>query len=121
MNCEPIYSGLFQNGSRECMCCLDMLSPMDRANSDYSFLLVSINMDAILAAPTIHQKRQALSRMAKGSGLQDAYNTTLGRIRQQGETRSKLGMEVLMWVSHCERPLKPEELGYALGVELGVE
>src|SRR5437588_10924008 len=78
-------------------------------------------MDAILAAPTIHQKRQALSRMARGLDLQDAYNTTLDRIRQQGGSKSKLAMEVLMWVSHSERPLKPEELSHALGVELGVE
>ncbi|PWW80923.1 hypothetical protein C7212DRAFT_148142, partial [Tuber magnatum] len=85
------------------------------------FLLVCINMDAIIAAPTIHQKRQALRKMSKGLGLQEAYNTTLDRISQQGGSRSKLGMDALMWICHCERPLSSGELGHALGVELGVK
>jgi len=78
-------------------------------------------MDAILAAPTVHQKRQALDRMANGLGLHDAYNTTLDRIRQQDGGKSKLGMAALMWISHCERPLRLEELRHVLGVELEVE
>ena len=85
------------------------------------FLLASLNMDAILAEATIHQRRQVLHRMTAGLGLQDAYDTTLDRIRQQGGSKSKLGMEALMWVSHSERPLKLEELCHALGVELGAE
>jgi len=78
-------------------------------------------MDAILAATTIHQKRQGLDRMANGLGLQDAYTMTLYRIRQQDGSRSKLGMATLMWASHCERPLRSEELCHALGVDLGAE
>ena len=78
-------------------------------------------MDAILAATTIRQKRQALDRMASGLGLQDAYNTTLDRIRQQDGGKSKLGMAVLMWVSRCERPLLWAELRHALGVDLVAE
>ena len=78
-------------------------------------------MDAILAATTIRQKRQALDRMANGLGLQDAYNTTLDRIRQQDGSKSKLGMVVLMWVSRCERPLGWKELRHALGVDLVAE
>ena len=35
----------------------------------------------------------------------------------QPRSRSKLGMEVLMWVSHSGRPLHVEELCHALGVE----
>ena len=85
------------------------------------FLLVCLGMDEILAATTIYQKRQALDRMASGLGLQDAYNTTLDRIRQQGGSKSKLGMAVLMWVSRCERPLRWEELRHALGVDLVTE
>jgi len=75
-------------------------------------------MDAIFAATIIYQKRQALDRMANGLGLQDAYNTTLDRIRQQDGGKSKLGMAVLMWVSRCERPLRWTELRHALGVDL---
>ena len=75
-------------------------------------------MDEILAATTIHQKRQVLDRMASGLGLQDAYNTTLDRIRHQDGGKSKLGMAALMWASRCERPLRWEELRHALGVDL---
>ena len=78
-------------------------------------------MDAIFAATTIRQKRQALDRMANGLGLQDAYNTTLDRIRQQDGEKSKLGMVALMWVSRCERPLGWRELSHALGVDLVAE
>ena len=84
-------------------------------------LLASLSMDAILAGVTIHQRRQALHRVAKGLGFHDAYSTTLDRIRQLGGNRSKLGMDALMWVSHCERPLQSKELCYALEVELEVE
>ena len=82
------------------------------------FLLASISMDAILAGTTIHQRRQALHGVAKGLGFQDAYSTTLDRIRQLDGSRSRVGIDALMWVSHCERPLRSEELRYVLGVEL---
>ena len=85
------------------------------------FLLVSLNMDAILGEATIHQKRQALRRAAQGSGLQDAYHATLDRIKQQGGSKSRLGMEALMWISRSEWPLRSQELCHALGVELGEE
>jgi len=78
-------------------------------------------MDAVLAEATIHQRRQALHRITKGIGLQDAYDTTLNRISQQGGSKSRLGMDALMWISHCERPLGSLELCHALGVELGTE
>jgi len=70
---------------------------------------------------TIHQRRQALHRMTKGFGLQDAYDTTLDRIREQGGSKARLGMEALMWMSRCERPLRSQGLCHALGVELGAE
>ena len=76
-------------------------------------------MDAILAATTVHQKRQALDRMVSGFDLHDAYNTTLDRIRQQDGSKSKLGMAALIWISRSERPLQWEELRHALGVDLG--
>ena len=85
------------------------------------FLLVSLNMDTILAEATTHQKRQALLRVPQGLGLQDAYHATLDRIKQQGGSKARLGMEALMWISRSERPLGSRELCHALGVELGEE
>jgi len=100
---------------------LVVMSCKGRANYGLRFLLASLNMDAVLAEATIHQRRQTLHRIASGIGLHDAYDTTLNRIRQQSGSKSRLGMEALMWISHCERPLGSEELCHALGVELGAE
>ena len=57
--------------------------------------------------------------MTSGLGLGDAYATTLGRIRGQGGEKARLGMAALMWISHSERPLEPNELCHALAVEIG--
>jgi len=85
------------------------------------FLLASLNIDTILAETNIHQRRQALHKVTKGLDLQDAYNKTFDRIKRQGGSKSKIGMETLMWLSHSKRPLVSEELCHALGVELGAE
>ena len=40
-------------------------------------------------------------------------------MREQEGDRARLGIEVLMWVSHSERPLLIREIQYALAVEVG--
>jgi len=57
--------------------------------------------------------------MIQGNGLRDAYSATLARIKAQKGSKSRLGMEALMWLSHSERPLNANELCHALGVEIG--
>jgi len=74
-------------------------------------------MDEILGEITLSRRRKKLDEMTKGEGLGDAYTGTISRIQAQPRSRSKLGMEVLMWVSHAERPLHVDELCHALGVE----
>ena len=54
-----------------------------------------------------------------GVDLDSVYAQTLQRIREQKGDRSRLGMEVLMWVSHSQRPLSIGELCLALAVETG--
>jgi len=83
------------------------------------FLLVSLNIDAVLQETTIHRRRQKLSAMADGLGLGDAYAATLDRVKGQDGEKSKLGVTALMWISHAERPLKAGELCQALAVEIG--
>ena len=83
------------------------------------FLLVSLNIDAILQETTISRRRQKLNAMTKGLGLGGAYGETLNRIKGQGGEKARLGMIALMWISHSERPLKVDELCHALGVEIG--
>jgi len=57
--------------------------------------------------------------MTDGLGLGDAYGATLGRIKEQGGEKARLGMAALMWISHSERPLRTDELCHALAVEIG--
>ena len=82
------------------------------------FLLVKLNIDAVLQETTIHRRRQKLSAMTDGLVLGDAYGTTLGRIKRQGGEKARLGMAALMWISHAERPLNADELCHALTVEI---
>ena len=83
------------------------------------FLLVSLNVDAILQETTISRRRRKLSAMTDGLGLEGTYGETLSRIKRQGGEKSRLGIAALMWISHSERPLKVDELCHALGVEIG--
>ena len=83
------------------------------------FLLVTLNIDAILGEMTIRQRKKKLEEMARGSGLSDAYTATLIRLKAQKGNKPLLGLKVLMWVLYSERPLQTEELCHALGVEIG--
>ena len=85
------------------------------------FLLVSLCIDAILGEVTVSARRQKLDEMVKGNHLGDAYATTLDRVKAQKGSRSRLGIEALMWVSNSERPLQTSELCHALGVKTGSE
>ena len=86
-----------------------------------SFLLVSLNMDAILGEITLTRRRKKLEEITTGDGLGGAYTETLSRIQAQPGSRSKLSMDVLMWVSHAKRPLHVHELCHALGVEGSID
>jgi len=83
------------------------------------FLLISLNVDAILGGVTIAERRKKLEEMRRGNGLSDAYTATLTRLRAQPGNKSILGLKVLMWVLNSQRPLGVEELRHALGVEIG--
>ena len=77
-----------------------------------------MNIDAILQEPTISLRRKKLGALIDGVGLEAAYGATLDRIKRQSGERARLGMGALMWISHSERPLKPDELCHALAVEI---
>ncbi|PUU72813.1 hypothetical protein B9Z19DRAFT_1069483 [Tuber borchii] len=87
--------------------------------TEINLLLVSLNMDTILGETTISRRRKKLDEIARGKGIGDAYAAILSQIMAQPRSRSKLGMDVLMWMSHAERPLHVEELCHALVVEEG--
>ena len=83
------------------------------------FLLVSLNIEAVLGEVTIRQRRKKLQEMVRGDGLSDAYMATLARLKAQKGNRAGLGLKVLMWVLYSERPLGALELCHASGVEMG--
>jgi len=85
----------------------------------FRFLLVSLVIDAILGGVTISERKRKLDEMTKGNHLRDVYGTTLERIKAQKGSRSRLGIDALMWVSNSERPLQASELCHALGVRIG--
>ena len=85
----------------------------------YRFLLVSLNIEAVLEEVTISQRKKKLDEMIQGNGLREAYSATLARIKAQKGSKSRAGMEVLMWLSHSGRSLNTNELCHALGVEIG--
>jgi len=43
----------------------------------YRFLLVSLNLDAVLEEVTIHPRKKKLDEMTQGNGLRSAYSATL--------------------------------------------
>jgi len=57
--------------------------------------------------------------MQKSIDLGGAYGATLGRIKAQGEEKARLGMAVLMWISHSRRPLETDEICHALAIRIG--
>ena len=83
------------------------------------FLLISLNIDAILEGVTIAERRKKLEEVRRGNGLSDAYRGSLKRLSAQAESKSRLGLKVLMWVLNSQRPLGVGELCHALGVEIG--
>jgi len=83
------------------------------------FLLVSLNVNAVLEEPTILERKEKLDEMTQGNGLQGAYSSTLERIKAQSGSKPSLVMNTLMWLSHSERPLKTDELCDALGAKIG--
>ena len=83
------------------------------------FLLISLNIRAILAEATIARRRRRLNEMRLGQGLGRAYTSTLEPIKAQGGIKSKLGIAALMWLAHSERPLRIKELRHSSAAEKG--
>jgi len=83
------------------------------------FLLVYLKMNAILAAVTIHKRRERLRAMEDSPKLWDEYDKTLRRIAEQDTAKSELALNVLMWLYYSKRPLCADELRHALAVEKG--
>ena len=73
----------------------------------------------ILQETTIYRRRHKLRTMQNGLDLGGAYGATLGRIKAQGEEKARLGIAVLMWISHSRRPLQADEICHAIAIQIG--
>ena len=80
------------------------------------FLLVFLSIETILQEATIYRWRQKLRAMTNGLDLGGAYAAMLGRIKAEGGEKARLGMAVLMWISHSRRPLRVDELCQAIAI-----
>ena len=60
---------------------------------------------------------EALLRMPQS--LHDIFEKTLHRINDQPESRRKLAMNILMWISHARRHLSANELSDVLAIKAG--
>ena len=83
------------------------------------FLLAFLSIETILQETTIYRRRQRLSAVRNGLGLGGVYEATLGRIKAQGGDKARLGMAVLMWISHSRRPLQVDEICHAPAIRIG--
>jgi len=83
------------------------------------FLLVFLSIETILQETTIYRRRERLRVMGNGVDLGGAYEATLGRIKAQGGEKARLGMAVLMWITHSRRPLRVEEICHAMAIRIG--
>ena len=82
-------------------------------------LLVFLSIETILQEATIYRRRQKLSAMKNGLDLGGAYEAMVGRIKAEGREKERLGMAVLMWISHTRRPLQVDELCHAIAIRIG--
>ena len=83
------------------------------------FLLAFLTIETILQETTIYRRRQKLSAIRNGLDWGGAYKATLGRIKAQGGEKARLGMAVLMWITHSRRPLRVDEICHAIAIRIG--
>ena len=83
------------------------------------FLLVFFSIETILREATIYRRRQKLSTMRNGLDLGGAYAAMLERIKAEGGEKARLGVAVLMWISHSRQPLQVDELCHAIAIQIG--
>ena len=84
-----------------------------------SFLGVSLVIDLILAEQTIPYRRKKLKEMTEAQSLDEAYAAALEHMRAERGSNAGVGIEILMFVSHSERPLQVGELCHAVKVNTG--
>jgi hypothetical protein len=78
------------------------------------FLLAELHLESLKTKTDIRSLRKALDILPEE--LDKTYEEAIERIQSQPEDESKLAMRVLSWITHAIRPLKVEEILYAIAV-----
>ena len=79
----------------------------------------SPKIDDILAETRLAMQKKMFQKVTTtGVDLDSVYSQTLQQIKEQKRDRRRLGMKVLMWLSHAKRPLRIDELCHALAVDV---
>ena len=81
------------------------------------FLLPALQIESIVSEPTTGDMEDAIEN--KPHDLHEAFYQTLARIQSQPEGRKRLGMNVLLWLSHSHGPLTVAELSEAMAIKPG--
>ena len=93
-------------------------------NAGGLFLLPSLQINSILNHVTKAKVKRALAEIAATESaspakkLEDAYASTIQRIQDLPSEQREVALETLTWVAYAKRPLKTDELQYALAVSL---
>ncbi|KAJ5613105.1 ankyrin [Penicillium lagena] len=78
------------------------------------FLLTVLRVRTILKEPTLGEMEDRVADLSHS--LNDAFADTISRIQKLSESRSRLGMGALMWLSQTARALTESELSDALAI-----
>ena len=81
------------------------------------FLLPALQIQSIVNEPTTGDMEDAIEAMPLD--LHQAFYQTLARIQRQPDGRKRLGMNVLLWISHAQGSLTVAELSEAMAVKPG--
>ncbi|KAF3387434.1 Ankyrin-3 [Penicillium rolfsii] len=83
--------------------------------ADGMFLLPVLRLRTILNEPTPGGMENKLADLSHS--LDDAFADTIGRIKQLPESRSRLGMDALRWLTHTPEAMTESELSDALAIQ----
>ena len=81
------------------------------------FLLARLHLECLLTKTNLRKLKAALNALPEGQD--EAYDELIKRIQSQNADYAELAKKALLWIVNAKRPLKMNEILYALAVEPG--
>jgi ankyrin repeat protein len=82
--------------------------------------LAHLHLYSLIGKNSVKAMNTALKNLATGSNAYNlAYTDAISRIESQNQDQVRLAKMVLSWITLARKPLRKQELQYALGVEHG--